>query len=76
MLDDNATSPSFKNYLTISEAAMFLGVSIETLRNWDRQNKFKPARHPLNGYRLYRREELEELLQQAANGLIAKKAAE
>src|SRR5437588_253113 len=34
-----------------------------TLRNWDRANKLKPSRHPLNRYRLYGRKELEKLLE-------------
>ncbi len=50
------------NYLTVSAAAKFLGVSPSTLRNWDRGGKLKPSRHPVNGYRLYRRSELDALL--------------
>lgn len=50
---------SLANYLTVSDAARVLGVSVATLRNWDRAGKLRPARHPLNRYRLYRREELE-----------------
>ncbi|HEU5116307.1 MAG TPA: MerR family DNA-binding transcriptional regulator [Isosphaeraceae bacterium] len=48
----------------MTEAARILGVSAETLRNWDRSDKLKPNRHPLNGYRLYRREDLEAILRQ------------
>jgi hypothetical protein len=54
------------DYLTVSEAACILGVSPWTLRNWDKANKLKPRRHPLNGYRLYRREDLEALLLETA----------
>jgi DNA-binding transcriptional MerR regulator len=50
------------DYLTVSKAATFLGVSPATLRNWDRAAKLKPVRHPVNRYRLYRRSDLEELL--------------
>ncbi|WP_422923267.1 MerR family DNA-binding transcriptional regulator [Singulisphaera sp. PoT] len=50
------------DYLTVKAAASFLGVSPDTLRNWDRADKLKPSRHPINGYRLYRREQLEDLL--------------
>jgi excisionase family DNA binding protein len=50
------------DYLTVGEAAEQLGVSRSTLRNWDKANKLKPYRHPVNGYRLYRRQELEKLL--------------
>jgi MerR family transcriptional regulator, copper efflux regulator len=52
----------FGDYLTIRQAAERLGVSVETLRNWDRAGKLKAFRHPLNRYRLYRREDLEALL--------------
>jgi excisionase family DNA binding protein len=50
------------DYLTVGEAADFLGVSPSTLRNWDKEGKVKAARHPVSGYRLYRREDLEMLL--------------
>jgi DNA (cytosine-5)-methyltransferase 1 len=53
-----------KDYLTVGEAAEFLGVSAETLRNWDRTGKLKAYRNPINRYRLYRREELEALLRE------------
>jgi excisionase family DNA binding protein len=58
----HAEIPNLADYLTVSEAAQLLGVSASTLRNWDRGGKLKPARHPVNGYRLYRRGELESLL--------------
>lgn len=55
-------SPNFAEYLTIGEAAELLGVSVETLRRWDRAEKLKPVRHPINRYRLYGREQLLSLL--------------
>jgi DNA (cytosine-5)-methyltransferase 1 len=55
---------SLGDYLTVKEAAAFLGVSTSTLRNWDRTGKLKAVRHPINRYRLYRRTDLEQLLQQ------------
>lgn len=54
---------TFKDFLTIKEAAEFLGVTTTTLRNWDRRGKLVPVRHPVNGYRLYRKSDLEDLLQ-------------
>ena len=51
-------------YLRIREAAAFLGVSPNTLRNWGREQKIAELRHPVNNYRLYRRSDLEKLLQQ------------
>jgi MerR family transcriptional regulator, copper efflux regulator len=50
------------DYLTIKAAGEFLGVCPSTLRNWDRAGKLKPTRRPMNGYRLYRRAELEAVL--------------
>ena len=53
---------TFSDFLTIGSAAVFLGVSPSTLRNWDRVGKLKAARHPVNGYRLYRGSDLEKLM--------------
>jgi DNA-binding transcriptional MerR regulator len=53
---------TFRDFFTVKEAAEFLGVTPTTLRNWDRGKKLIPVRHPLNGYRLYRRADLERLL--------------
>ena len=50
------------DYLSITEAANFLGVSINTLRNWERRNKIIVYRNPQNDYRLYKKEDLEALL--------------
>lgn len=49
--------------LTIKAAADVLGVSEQTLRRWDRAGKLRPARHPINGYRLYRRDVINDLRQ-------------
>jgi len=57
-----AKPPDLSEYLTVGEAAEFLGVSPSTLRNWDRAGKLNPRRHPVNGYRLYVKVELERLL--------------
>jgi MerR family copper efflux transcriptional regulator len=53
---------SLRDYLRIKEAARLLGVSEGTLRNWGKQGKIKTHRHPVNGYRLFKRVDLEELL--------------
>jgi MerR family transcriptional regulator, copper efflux regulator len=57
-------------YLTVSEAAAFLGVSGSTLRNWDKADKLKPYRHPVNGYRLYSKDDLEKILVSLKEGKI------
>jgi MerR family copper efflux transcriptional regulator len=49
-------------YFRISEAAEYLGVSPNTLRNWVNSGKVVAVRHPVNGYRLFRKEDLNALL--------------
>ena len=51
-----------QQYVTIKEAAEYLGVVPNTLRNWGREGKIKERRNPLNGYRLYRKADLDRLL--------------
>jgi excisionase family DNA binding protein len=53
---------NLQDYLSIKDAAEFLGVSQNTLRNWDHAGKIVPRRNPLNGYRLYKRSDLETFL--------------
>lgn len=53
-----------RDFLRISEAADYLGVSPNTLRNWENAGKVVAVRHPVNGYRLFRRKDLDALLKQ------------
>lgn len=53
-----------KDFLRISDAAEYLGVSPNTLRNWENTGKIAAHRHPVNSYRLFRQEELDALLGQ------------
>ena len=57
------TTNSLKDYLRIGEAAKYLGVSPNTLRNWSRAGKIKSHRNPINGYRLFKMSDLDRLLQ-------------
>ncbi len=52
-------------YLRIKEAAEYLGVSPNTLRNWGRDGRIIEHRHPVNNYRLYKKEDLTFLLRKA-----------
>lgn len=52
-----------REYMTIKEAAAYLGVAPNTLRNWGASGKLKERRHPMNGYRLYTKAELDRLVQ-------------
>lgn len=54
--------------LTVKEAAAYLGVSPNTLRNWDRSGKLKASRHPINRYRLYSKKKLDELISRIKGG--------
>ena len=49
---------NLKSFLTVGEAANLLGVNPITLRRWDAQGKLKALRHPISGFRLYKREDL------------------
>jgi MerR family transcriptional regulator, copper efflux regulator len=51
-----------RDYLRISDAAEYLGVSPNTLRNWENAGKVVAVRHPVNGYRLFKRQDLDALL--------------
>jgi len=53
---------NLKDFLRVAEAAEYLGVSANTLRNWENAGKIAAQRHPVNGYRLFRTDELDELL--------------
>jgi site-specific DNA-methyltransferase (adenine-specific) len=55
-----------KDYMTVKEAAEILGVNPETLRRWDRAGKLKAKRNPMNNYRLYSVQEIENLKKQIA----------
>ena len=50
------------DFLRISEAAEYLGVSPNTLRNWENAGKITAHRHPVNDYRLFKQEDLDALL--------------
>lgn len=56
------------HYMTVKEAASFLGVSPMTLRRWDNEKKLKATRHPMNNYRLYEKKQLEKVLKEIETG--------
>ena len=55
------------SFLTVAEAADYLGVSSNTIRNWGRDGKIKEHRHPINNYRLFKTDDLDKLLKKANN---------
>lgn len=50
------------DFLSIGDAAKFLGVTPNTLKNWEYQKKLRTYRNPQNQYRLYDKQDLEKLL--------------
>ena len=56
------------DYLTVVEASEVLGVSKHTLQRWDRAEKLEARPHPVTGYRLYFKSELDEFLRDVNDG--------
>jgi excisionase family DNA binding protein len=52
------------DYLKVTEAAKYLGISSNTLRNWEASGKITVYRNPINGCRLFKPEDLDALLAQ------------
>ena len=61
-------------FMTIKEAATYLGVTPLTLRNWDKQGKLPATRHPMSNYRIYKTDDLEKLSKDIEAGSIPSKA--
>ncbi len=55
-------------FITIKQASKILGVSPLTLRNWDNNGKLKAHRHPINNYRVYKIEDLENVIRDIEAG--------
>ncbi len=53
-------------YVKIAEASNILGISQNTLRSWAESGKLPVFRNPANGYRLFRRADLDRFLQKTA----------
>lgn len=57
-----------KILLSVKEAASLLGVTPLTLRNWDKSGKLNAMRHPMNNYRVYRKADIDKLIDSMNNG--------
>jgi DNA (cytosine-5)-methyltransferase 1 len=53
-----------KSYYSLNEVSEILGKSKETLRRWDRDGKFSAVREPISQYRIYKKEQVNSLLEQ------------
>ena len=54
------------DYVKVAEASEILGVSPNTLRAWAEAGKIPMRKNPANGYRLFRRADLERFLRRTA----------
>jgi excisionase family DNA binding protein len=59
-------------YVKTAEAAAILGVSQNTLRKWAGQGIIVMRRNAANGYRLFKRSDLDEFLANAARPIKPK----
>lgn len=50
------------DYLTVKDAALRLGVTALTIRNWDARGKLVSYRHPINNYRMFKKEDVEAII--------------
>lgn len=53
-----------KKFLTVNEVAKIIGVTSLTVRNWDKKGRLLAYRNPFNNYRMYKVEDVENLLKQ------------
>jgi 23S rRNA G2445 N2-methylase RlmL len=58
----------------LREAAAAIGVSPNTLRNWDRSGRLSAKRHPVNRYRLYRLSDIRKLIEKTGGSLMSSSA--
>jgi len=61
--------PKLGEFLQIKEAAAYLGVCQNTLRNWELTGKIPVHRHPVNNYRLFRIKDLDALIRKTERSI-------
>ena len=57
-------------YYSINEFSKIVGVSAQTLRNWDKNSKLHPHHTSSNGYRYYSHEQLNQAIRKLVKELI------
>lgn len=50
-----------KEFVNVKSACEVLGVCPNTLRSWGASGKIAEYRHPINNYRLYRKDDVQRL---------------
>ena len=58
-------------YLRVKAAAELLGVAPNTMRKWGATDKIPEYRHPANNYRLYKRSDLEGIIERIEQSRVA-----
>jgi excisionase family DNA binding protein len=66
ILWSNLQMAKLSEYVKVAEAAQVLGISQGTLRAWSEAGKIPMHRNPANGYRLFKRIDLERFLRKTA----------
>jgi len=64
MLKVGSAMTKLSDYMTVGEAAEYLGASPHSLRRWDAAGKLKARRHPASNFRLYLKTDLDRFLAQ------------
>lgn len=63
----SGTMTTTDEFLLVKQAAELLGVSANTVRAWALSGKLQEYRHPVNNYRLFKRDDVEALYEQIVN---------
>jgi DNA (cytosine-5)-methyltransferase 1 len=61
-------------WISIGQAAKFVGVSRDTLRRWEKKGKLKPFRSPTNR-RYYTKNQLQQLMEKRGSSKVQKRAS-
>ena len=64
-----------EGFMSVKEAAELLDVAPNTVRAWGAAGKITEYRHPVNNYRMYKRRELEKLIEKAKRPVTGSRAA-
>ena len=65
--------PKLTEYLQTAAAAEYIGVAQNTLRKWAARGEIPMHRNPANGYRLFKRSDLDRFLKKTGQPVKVKK---
>ena len=71
-MDKVKTIDAMKNMLQVKEVLKMLGICRNTLYTWEYKKKITPIRDPIFNYRLYNREDVENLMKPIDQKLMEK----